>query len=54
MKRMNNLYNSVTDIDNIIKMTNKVLSRTRNKKKVEIKPDAIPQALDFGLRKSKL
>lgn len=36
MKRMNNLYNSVTDIDNIIKMTNKVLSRTRNKKKVEL------------------
>lgn len=36
MKRFNNLYNSVTDIDNIIEMTNKILSRTRNKKKVEI------------------
>ena len=36
MKRVDNLYNSVTDIDNIIKMTNKVLSKTRNKKKVEI------------------
>lgn len=29
-----------------------ILSIDRNK--VEIKPDAIPQALDFGLRKSKL
>lgn len=36
MKRVNNLYDSVTNIDNIIKMTNKVLSRTRNKKKVEL------------------
>ena len=35
MKRINNLYESVINIDNIIKMTNKVLSRTRNKKKVE-------------------
>ena len=36
MKRVNNLYDSITNIDNIIKMTNKVLSRTRNKKKVEL------------------
>lgn len=36
MKRVGNLYNSVTDIDNIIEMTNKILSRTRNKKKVEL------------------
>ena len=36
MKRVNNLYNYVTDIDNIIYMTNKVLSKTRNKKKVEM------------------
>ena len=36
MKRANNLYNSVTNIDDIIEMTNKILSRTRNKKKVEI------------------
>ena len=36
MKRVNNLYDSVTNIDNIIKMTNKVLSRTKNKKKVEL------------------
>lgn len=36
MKRFNNLYNSVTNIDNITRMTNKILSRTRNKKKVEI------------------
>lgn len=36
MKLFNNLYNSVTNIDNITRMTNKILSRTRNKKKVEI------------------
>lgn len=36
MKRVNNLYNSITDIDNIIEMTNKILSKTRNKKKVEL------------------
>ena len=36
MKRVGNLYSSVTNIDNIIRMTNKILSRTRNKKKVEI------------------
>ena len=36
MKRVGNLYNTVTNIDNIIKMTNKILSKTRNKKKVEI------------------
>ena len=36
MKRVANLYDSVTNIDDIIEMTNKILSRTRNKKKVEI------------------
>ena len=36
MKRVGDLYNSVTNIDDIIEMTNKILSRTRNKKKVEI------------------
>ena len=36
MKRIDNLYEEVTKIDNIISMTNKVLSRTRNKKKVEL------------------
>lgn len=36
MKRVSNLYSSVTNIDNIIHMTNKILSRTRNKKKVEL------------------
>lgn len=36
MKRANNLYDYVTNIDNIIEMTNKILSRTKNKKKVEI------------------
>lgn len=35
MKRVGDLYNSVTNIDDIIEMTNKILSRTRNKKKVE-------------------
>ena len=36
MKRVGDLYNSVNNIDDIIEMTNKILSRTRNKKKVEI------------------
>lgn len=36
MKRVGNLYNTVTNIDNIIEMTDRILSRTRNKKKVEL------------------
>ena len=36
MKRVGNLYNYVTNIDNIINMTDRILSRTRNKRKVEI------------------
>ena len=36
MKRVSNLYNTVTNIDNIIEMTDRILSRTRNKKKVEL------------------
>ena len=34
MKRTNNLYKEVTNIDNIIKMTNKVCSRVKNRRKV--------------------
>ena len=33
MKRVANLYNSITDIDNIINMTNEVLSKVKNKRR---------------------
>ncbi len=36
MKRVNNIYNKVYDIDNIIKVTNKVCCNVRNKNKVNI------------------
>ena len=35
MKRVNNLYNSLYDINNIIKMTDKVLSKVKNKERKE-------------------
>lgn len=35
MKRLNNLYDDMCDLDNIIKMTNKVCMRVRNKRLVE-------------------
>lgn len=35
MKRLNNLYNDMCDLNNIIKMTDKVCSRVRNKKLVD-------------------
>ena len=35
MKRVNNLYRSICDLDNIIEMTNIVCKNTKNKKKVE-------------------
>ncbi len=35
MKRLNNLYEEVCKLDNIIKMTDKVCSKVRNKKKVD-------------------
>lgn len=35
MKRVNNLYNSLYDINNIIKMTDKVLSKVKNKERRE-------------------
>ena len=34
MKRQNNLYSNVCNFDNIVKITNKVCSRVRNKRKV--------------------
>ena len=34
MKRINNLYSACYDLDNIIDMTDRVLKRVRNKKKV--------------------
>ena len=33
MKRKSNLYNELYDIDNIINMINKVLSKVKNKKR---------------------
>lgn len=35
MKRLNNLYNDMCDLNNIIKMTDKVCSRVRNKRLVD-------------------
>ena len=35
MKRVNNIYNKILDIDNIIDMTNKVCRNVKNKKKVD-------------------
>ena len=35
MKRLNNLYKEVCKLDNIVKMTNKVCTRVRNKNKVD-------------------
>ena len=35
MKRLNNLYDDMCDLDNIIRMTDKVCSRVRNKKLVD-------------------
>ena len=35
MKRMSNIYKNVCDVDNIIEMTDMVLSKVRNKKKKE-------------------
>ena len=35
MKRLNNLYSSTYELDNIIEMTNKVLKNVRNKKAVD-------------------
>ena len=35
MKRVNNLYNKIIDLDNIIEMTNKVLKNVKNKEKVD-------------------
>ena len=59
---INNMYNQISDI--ISNNRNKIIYQINNtlveynfmigKIIVEIKPDAIPQALDFGLRKSKL
>ena len=36
MKRVNNLYNTICDLDNIYDMTNLVCSRVRNKRKVSV------------------
>ena len=36
MKKQNNLYSDTCDFNNIIDMTDKVCSRVRNKKKVDI------------------